>query len=88
MFPIASGPRREPEEEEEMGVFNRRNAFIGWLVIALAKPLAEQKARSAARKASGKKGGAVMASLAAAGMAAAGLMFWRKRRSNDTPSGS
>jgi hypothetical protein len=71
-----------------MGVFNRRNAFIGWLVIALAKPLAEQKARSAARKASGKKGGAVMASLAAAGMAAAGLMFWRKRRSNDTPSGS
>jgi hypothetical protein len=66
-----------------MGVFNRRNAFIGWLVIALAKPLAKQKARSAARKASGKKGGAVMASLAAAG-----LMFWRKRRSNDTPPGS
>jgi hypothetical protein len=71
-----------------MGVFNRRNAFIGWLVISLAKPLAKQKARSAARKASGKKGGAVMGSLAAVGAAAAGLMFWRKRRSNGTPSGS
>ena len=72
-----------------MSLFNRRNAFIGWLVIALAKPLAKQKARAAARKASGKKGGAIAASVAAAGAALAGLMFWRKRRSNDTsPAGS
>jgi hypothetical protein len=27
-----------------MSVFNRRNAFIGWLVITLAKPVAKQKA--------------------------------------------
>jgi hypothetical protein len=71
-----------------MGVFNRRNAFIGWLVVAMAKPLAKQKARAAARKASGKKGGAVMASLATVGAAAAGLMFWRKRRSNGATADS
>jgi hypothetical protein len=41
-----------------MSVFNRRNAFIGWLVITLAKPIA------------------------------AGLMFWRKRHSGDTPADS
>lgn len=61
-------------------VFSKRNAFVGWLVIALAKPLAKQKARAAARKASGKRGGIVAASLAAVGAIAAGLMFWRKRR--------
>jgi uncharacterized protein HemX len=71
-----------------MSVFNRRNAFIGWLVITLAKPVAKQKARAAARKAGTKKGGAVAASIAAVGAAAAGLMFWRKRRSGDTPADS
>jgi hypothetical protein len=71
-----------------MSVFNRRNAFIGWLVITLAKPVAKQKAARAARKAKSKKGGAVAASLAAAGAAAAGLMFWRKRHSGDTPGDS
>ena len=70
-----------------MSVFNRRNAFIGWLVIALAKPVAKQKAWAAARKAGTKKGGAVAASIAAVGAAAAGLMFWRKRRSHDSPVG-
>lgn len=69
-----------------MVVFNKRNAFIGWLVIAMAKPLAKQKARAAARKASGKRGGIVAASVAAAGATAAGLMFWRKRRSEDGAS--
>jgi len=72
-----------------MSLFNRRNAFIGWLVIALAKPLAKQKARSAAGKATGKKGGAVVAVLAAAGAAFAGLVFWRKRgNSPDGPTES
>jgi hypothetical protein len=71
-----------------MGVFNRRNAFVGWLVIALAKPVAKQKAAMAARKARSKKGGAVAASFAAAGAAAAGLMFWRKRHSGDSPGDS
>ena len=71
-----------------MSVFNRRNAFVGWLVVTLAKPVAKQKARAAAGKASSKKGGAVMASVAAVGAAFAGLMFWRKRRSSDTPTES
>jgi len=71
-----------------MSVFNRRNAFIGWLVIALAKPLAKQKARAAAGKATGKKGGAVVGSLAAAGAAFAGLVFWRRRNSGDKPNDS
>jgi hypothetical protein len=71
-----------------MGVFNRRNAFVGWLVISLAKPVAKQKAALAARKAKSKKGGAVAASFAAAGAAAAGLMFWRKRHSGDSPGDS
>ena len=71
-----------------MSVFNRRNAFLGWLVISLAKPVAKQKARAAARKAGTKKGGAVAASIAAVGAAAAGLMFWRKRRSNGPPTES
>ena len=68
-----------------MSVFNRRNAFIGWLMLTLAKPVAKQKARAAARKAGTKKGGAVAASVAAVGAAVAGLAFWRKRRGNDAP---
>ena len=71
-----------------MSVFNRRNAFIGWLVVTLAKPVAKQKARAAARRAGTKKGGAVAASIAAVGAVAAGLMFWRKRHSGDTPADS
>jgi LPXTG-motif cell wall-anchored protein len=63
-------------------VFSKRNAFIGWLVITLGKPIAKRKAKAAVTGSSGKKGGAALAALAAAG---AGLMFWRKRRSNETP---
>jgi hypothetical protein len=63
-------------------VFSKRNAFIGWLVITLGKPIAKRKAKSAVTGSPGKKGGAALAALAAAG---AGLMFWRKRRSNETP---
>ena len=68
-----------------MSVFNRRNAFMGWVVLQLAKPAAKAKARAAARKAGTKKGGVVAASVAAVGAAAAGLAFWRKRRGSDAP---
>lgn len=71
-----------------MSVINRRNAIVGWLLITLAKPVAKQKARAAARKAGTRKGGAVTASVAAVGAGAAGLMFWRKRRSNGAPEDS
>ena len=64
-----------------MAIFNRRNAFIGWLVYMVAK----QKARNAAP---GKRGGAIAGSVAGLGAVLAGLMFWRKRRSDEGPSPS
>jgi hypothetical protein len=58
-------------------MFNKRNAFIGWLVWTLGKPIAKRKAKQAI---GGKRGGAVAATVAGLGAAAGGLMFWRKRR--------
>jgi hypothetical protein len=66
-------------------VFSKKNAFIGWLVLTVAKPIAKRKAKSAARGAATPRGGAILAGTAAA---LGGLMFWRKRRSDDTSSGS
>jgi hypothetical protein len=58
-------------------MFSKRNAFIGWLVLRLGKPMAKRKARQAV---SGKRGGAMAAAVAGVGAAVGGLMFWRKRR--------
>jgi nitrate reductase gamma subunit len=60
-------------------MFSKRNAFIGWLVITLGKPLAMRKARQAARA---RKRNAAVAAGAAAGVGATlgALLFWRKRR--------
>jgi hypothetical protein len=69
--------------EEEM--FSKRNAFIGWLVLTLGKPIAKRKARQAV---GGKKGGAIAAAVAAVGAAVGGIMFWRKRRGQDESPGS
>jgi hypothetical protein len=64
-------------------VFNKRNAFIGWLVLTLGKPFAKRKARQAV---SGKSGGIVAATLAGVGAGVGALMFWRKRRGGtETP---
>jgi hypothetical protein len=65
-------------------MFSKRNAFIGWLVLTLGKPLAKQKARQAV---SGKRGG-VAAALAGVGAAVGGLMFWRRRRGQQGDSQS
>ena len=65
-------------------MFSKKNAFIGWLVLTIGKPLAKRKARQAV---SGKRGGAIAGVLAAIGAAIGGLMFWRKRRGgHQTPS--
>ena len=64
-------------------MFNRRNAFVGWLVLTAAKPIAKQKAR---RAVSGKRAGVVGATLAGVGAAVGALMFWRKRRNGESPS--
>ncbi|HYY33198.1 MAG TPA: hypothetical protein VE693_06375 [Gaiellaceae bacterium] len=65
-------------------MFSKKNAFIGWLVLTIGKPIAKRKARQAV---SGKRGGALAASVAGVGAAVGGLMFWRKRRGgHQTPS--
>lgn len=58
-------------------MFSKRNAFIGWLVVTVAKRRMKSKARSAAP---GKRGGAIAGAVAGIGAAVGGLMFWRKRR--------
>jgi hypothetical protein len=64
-------------------VFNKRNAFIGWLVLAAGKVVAKRKARQAV---SGKSGGIMAATLAGVGAGVGALMFWRKRRGDtETP---
>jgi len=64
-----------------MAIFSKRNAIIGWLVYKVAK----RKARKATP---GKRGGAIAGSVAGLGAVLAGLMFWRKRRSDEGPSPS
>jgi hypothetical protein len=66
-------------------MFNKRNAFIGWLVLTAGKPLAKQKARQAV---SGKRGGVAAATLAGVGAGVGALMFWRKRRNGTETQGS
>jgi hypothetical protein len=62
-------------------MFSKRNAFIGWLVLTIGKPLAKRKARQAVK---GKRGGAIAAAVAGVGAALGGLMFWRKRRGTES----
>jgi len=64
-----------------MKVFSKRNAIIGWLVYKVAK-------RRARQAVPGKRGGAIAGSVAGLGALLAGLMFWRKRRSDEGPSPS
>jgi hypothetical protein len=63
-------------------MFSKKNAFIGWLVLTLGKPIAKRKAKQAL---GGKRGGTVAATVAGLGAAAGGLMFWRKRRGQSEP---
>jgi hypothetical protein len=62
-----------------MAIFSKRNAIIGWLVYKVARP------RNAAP---GKRGGAIAGAVAGIGAVFAGLMFWRKRRSDEGSSPS
>jgi len=63
-------------------MFSKRNAFVGWLVLTMGKPLAKQKAR---RAVSGKRGGVLAAAVAGVGAAVGGLMFWRRHRGQQSP---
>ncbi|MDP9285741.1 MAG: hypothetical protein M3P41_12450 [Actinomycetota bacterium] len=70
-----------------MGVFNRRNAAVGWLAWAVGKRVLKKKAKSAvpAIDAESKKPNKSAIALAVAGLAGA-LSFWRKRSGDDPPS--
>jgi hypothetical protein len=62
-----------------MGIVNRRNAVVGWIVLKLGKRAAKKKAQGAVPDA--RTGGAVAGALAALGGA---LFFWRRKRGGST----
>jgi hypothetical protein len=70
-----------------VGVFNRRNAAVGWLAWSVGKRVLKKKAKSAvpAIDAESKKPNKSAIALAVAGLAGA-LSFWRKRSGDDPPS--
>ena len=61
-----------------MGIVNKRNAVIGWLVVKAGKRAVRRKAQEAAPSA--RTGGAMAGFAALAGL----LMLKRKKRSPDT----
>lgn len=64
-----------------MGIFNKRNAVLGWGVWQVGKVAAKRKAKQAVQPAEkGRSTGAILSALAAAGGA---LWFWRRRRSDE-----
>jgi hypothetical protein len=62
-----------------MGIVNKRNAIIGWIVLKLGKRAAKRKAQSAAP--GPRTGGIVAGAFAAVAAASGALLFWRKKRS-------
>lgn len=60
-----------------MGVVNKRNALLGWVVWTTTKRMAKQKAKSAARS---EDGHAPSKSAVAAAIAAVGGAVWFLRR--------
>ena len=71
-----------------MGVFNRRNAAVGWVTWLVGKRVLKKKAKSAvpAIDSESKKPNKSAIALLVAGAAGA-LTFWRKRSGDDdTPA--
>ena len=67
-----------------MGMFNKRNAVLGWTVWQFGKRFAKKKSRDAVPGRTGdsmrpNKGAIAMGLAAVAGA----LWFWRKRRTDD-----
>jgi hypothetical protein len=67
-----------------MGMFNKRNAILGWTVWQVGKRFAKKKVRDAVPGRSGgsmrPNKGAIATGLAALGGA---IWFWRKRRPDE-----
>ena len=58
-----------------MGIVNKRNAVVGWIVLKAGKRAVKKKAQDVAPSKRG--GGAVAGALAAVGGV---LVFWRRKR--------
>ena len=63
-----------------MGIFNRRNAVLGWSAWKVGKRAGKRKARGASPSVEGGKPNKSAIALALAGLAGS-LMFWRRRKS-------
>lgn len=61
-----------------MGIVNKRNAVIGWVVVKAGKRAVKKKAQDAAPNA--RKGGAMAGGLAAL----AGLLMLKRKKRTDT----
>jgi hypothetical protein len=68
-----------------VGIFNRRNAAVGWVTWLVGKRLLKKKARSAVPSVDPetKKPNKSAIALLVAGVVGA-LTFWRKRSGDDT----
>ena len=70
-----------------MGIVNRRNAVIGWVVWQVGKRFAKRKAKDAVptvdRETRRPNKPAIVSALAAVGGV---LWFWRRRRKSDEPA--
>jgi hypothetical protein len=68
-----------------MGVFNKRNALLGWLTWQVGKRTARKKARAAVPSVDDGRPnkGLIVSALAAV---AAVVFFWRRRADDDTPT--
>ena len=71
-----------------MGVFNRRNAAVGWVTWMVGKRVLKKKAKDAVPSIDpeSKKPNKSAIALLIAGTVGA-LTFWRKRSGDDTPPG-
>ena len=72
-----------------MGIFNRRNAAVGWVTWMVGKRLIKKKARGALPSVDPetRRPNRSAIALAAAGVVGA-LTFWRRRSGGDDGSGS
>lgn len=70
-----------------MKVFSKRNALLGWATWLVGKRVFRRKARSAVPTVEGGKPNkpAIAAALAAIG---GGLLFWRRRKRPEQPTGA
>jgi uncharacterized protein (UPF0303 family) len=78
-------PRRK---EREVGFFNRRNAFLGWLVWTIGKRVAKRKAKAAIPSVDAETNRPNLPTivLAVAGACAAAYFWLRRKGGDDTES--